>query len=53
MIVETLYRDGHKEKLLCGPTAALAEVVALARAVYDRSEIKHVRIVPHGRQTRH
>lgn len=49
MMVEAIYRDGHKEKFLAPPDVLLEKVVSIARDAYDRSQIKHLRIVPNAR----
>lgn len=46
MIVEALYRDGRKERLLVPIDATLAATVAAARHAYDRAPVKHLKILP-------
>lgn len=50
MRVEALYRDGHKESVLCDEYATLQAVVELAQEAYDRSAVKFLKVVPHGKQ---
>lgn len=52
MMVEALYRDGHKQKLLCNERATLKGVVETARKVYPRSDIKFVKVVDNDRNHR-
>lgn len=49
MMVEAIYRDGHKEKFLAPPEILLGKVVDIAKEAYGRSQIKHLRIVPNAR----
>jgi len=46
MVVEALYRDGHKERLLMPAGATLIATVVTARHVYDRAPVKHLKILP-------
>lgn len=48
MRVEALYRDGHKEQVLCAEDAQLHHVVELAIEVYDRSSVKFLKVIPHA-----
>lgn len=48
MRVEALYRDGHKESVLCDEYATLKSVVELAQEAYPASKVKFVKVVPHG-----
>lgn len=52
MMVEALYRDGHKEKLIVPADAYLHKVVAIAETTYQRSKVKHLRVVPHAHDNR-
>lgn len=48
MRVEALYRDGHKESVLCDEYAKLKDVVELAQEAYPVSKVKFLKVVPHG-----
>jgi hypothetical protein len=48
MIVEALYRDNHKERFLMFEDATLGRCVRTAQEVYDKSRVKHLKIIDGG-----
>jgi hypothetical protein len=48
VIVEAHYRDNHKERFLAFEDATLGRCVRIATELYDKSRIKHLRIVEGG-----
>lgn len=57
MRVEALYRDGHKEQLVCSEQATLEEVVNQAYDVYGKAWLKHLKVTnkapTHGKPSVH
>lgn len=52
MMVEALYRDGHKEKVLCGHSDLLKDVVETAKQMHPNSDLKHLKVVDRDRNHR-
>lgn len=52
MRVEALYRDGHKEQIMCPSVATLKQVVDAAKEVYDRAPIKFLKVVDDAKSNR-
>lgn len=53
MRVEALYRDGHKELIVCPASATLVEVVKAAKDIYAASQLKHLKVVDDDKSAKH
>lgn len=49
MMIEAIYRDGHKERFIANDNSLLAAVVELAKSLHKESKVKFVRIVGNDR----
>jgi len=49
MLVEALYRDGHKAKVICTPNTTLAKVVEAAQVQHPSSTLKFLKVIDHGK----